>query len=171
MVGISMEVEIISAIAANGVIGKEDELAMKSKEDMAFFKAETTGHAVLMGRKTFDSLPGPLIERLNIVITRNPIHQPNPVDGVVYSDDLFGVIKGLADNGTYERLYIVGGAEIYKQALDADIVDRMILTRFSEGAEGDTHFPYFNQDMWDVEDIAEFKGTPAYRVLGYTRIR
>lgn len=132
-------VSIIVAIAANGVIGDKNSLLWHIKEDMRFFRQKTTSHPVIMGRKTYDSLGRPLPNRTNVVISRTLNH----IEGctVVHSLE-----EAIALFPSEEEIFIIGGAQIYTQALD--VADRMYITRIEHSYEGDTSFPEWDRAKW-----------------------
>lgn len=132
-------VSIIVAIAANGVIGDKNSLLWHIKEDMRFFRQKTTSHPVIMGRKTYDSLGRPLPNRTNVVISRTLNH----IEGctVVHSLE-----EAIALFPSEEEIFIIGGAQIYAQALD--VADRMYITHIEHSYEGDTSFPEWNRAQW-----------------------
>lgn len=134
-------VSIIVAIAANGVIGDKNSLLWHIKEDMRFFRQKTTSHPVIMGRKTYDSLGRPLPNRTNVVISRTLNH----IEGctVVHSLE-----EAIALFPSEEEIFIIGGAQIYAQALD--VADRMYITRIEHSYEGDTSFPEWNRAQWQL---------------------
>lgn len=132
-------VSIIVAIAANGVIGDKNTLLWHIKEDMRFFRQKTTSHPVIMGRKTYDSLGRPLPNRTNVVISRTLNH----IEGctVVHSLE-----EAIALFPSEEEIFIIGGAQIYAQALD--VADRMYITHIEHSYEGDTSFPEWKRAQW-----------------------
>ena len=140
-------VSIIVAIAQNGTIGDKNSLLWHIKEDMRFFRTTTSGHAVVMGRKTFESLGSrPLPKRTNIVITR----ADRVFEGALTAHSLEEAIR-LAEGD--EEIFIIGGAQIYREALR--IADRMYITRVMHDYEGDTSFPDINFSEWEL--VAEEK--------------
>lgn len=137
-------IKLIVAHDENNVIGFKNTIPWKNSEDMAMFKALTTNNTVVMGRKTWDSLPKkPLSNRVNIVIsTQNFDNQP----GVTFCKTLSQAIKHPSIVGD---VYIIGGASIYEFALSIDIVDEIIASLISGTHEGDTFFPILNvYDEW-----------------------
>lgn len=134
-------ISIIVAVAENGVIGDRNRLLWHISEDLRRFKALTTGHPVVMGRKTCESLGRPLPNRRNVVISR----QETQIAGceVVHSLD-----EALALFPADEEVFIIGGAQIYAAALP--IADRFYLTRVGHAYEGDTRFPDWNPDDWQL---------------------
>ena len=135
-------VSIIVAIARNGVIGDKNALLWHIKEDMRFFRTTTSGHAVVMGRKTFESLGSkPLPKRTNIVITR----AERTFDGALTAHSLEEAIA-MAEGDT--EIFVIGGAQIYAEALNK--VDRMYITRVDKDYEGDTSFPEIDFSKWEL---------------------
>lgn len=132
-------ISIIVAVAENGVIGDKNQLLWHISEDLKHFKAITSGHPVVMGRKTYESLGRPLPNRTNVVITRQEIE----IEGcrVVHSlEEAFALFP--AD----EEIFVIGGAEIYAQALP--LADKFYLTRVHRSYAGDTCFPEWNPAEW-----------------------
>lgn len=133
-------VSIIVAIAQNGTIGDKNSLLWRIKEDMRFFRTTTSGHAVIMGRKTFESLGSkPLPKRTNIVITR----ADRSFDGALTAHSLDEAVAMAAGD---EEIFVIGGAQIYAEALKS--ADRLYITRVYRDYEGDTAFPDINLSEW-----------------------
>ncbi|MDI6750965.1 MAG: dihydrofolate reductase [Pseudomonadota bacterium] len=156
---------IIAAVAKNGVIGKENALPWRLPEDMAHFKALTLGHTVIMGRKTWESLPPkfrPLPNRRNVVVTRN-VDYAAPGAEVVHSLD--EAVK-LGAGGT---AFVIGGAELYAHALP--LADRLELTEIDADIEGDAYFPALDRAEW--REIGRVAGRSAnglaYAFVTYER--
>ena len=140
-------ISIIAAVAQNGVIGDRNALLWHISEDMKHFKTLTTGHPVVMGRKTWESLGRPLPNRTNVVITRQAIEIPGC--RVVHSlDEALALFPG------DEEVFIIGGAQIYAEALPR--ADRFYLTRVFHDYEGDTHFPEWNEELWRLVSSEAF---------------
>ncbi len=136
---------LIAAVAKNGVIGKGNALPWHLPEDLKHFKALTTGHAVIMGRKTWESLPPkfrPLPNRLNIVITRDSAYVAPGATVVHALDEAVKVSAG----ETARKLFVIGGAELYAHALLH--AQRLELTEIDAAFEGDAHFPDFDRAQW-----------------------
>ena len=131
---------IIVAMASNRTIGINNTLPWRCPEDLKRFKALTMGHHMIMGRKTFDSIGKPLPGRTTVVVTRN--HELK-IEGciVVYSLD-----KAIAACAGDEEVFIVGGAELYTQAMP--LVDTLYITEIRQNVEGDAHFPEFDKTEW-----------------------
>jgi dihydrofolate reductase len=135
-----MRINIIAAVAANGVIGIDNRLPWRLPEDLAHFKRVTLGHPILMGRKTFESLGRPLPGRDNIVITRNPEYAPA---GARTAASIEAALALCADAA---EAFFIGGADLYAQALP--LAHRMLLTEVKLAPEGDAHFPEFDRAAW-----------------------
>jgi dihydrofolate reductase len=133
---------VIAAVARNGVIGMDNRLPWQLPADLKHFRELTTGHAVLMGRKTWESLPAkfrPLPGRRNIVITHNGSFR---AEGAIVCTSLADAIA--AANG--DEAFVIGGAELYKAALP--LADRLQLTEIDADYEGDTWFPAIDPARW-----------------------
>ena len=138
------EIVIIAAVARNRVIGKDNRLLWNIPEDMAHFKALTAGHTVIMGRKTWESLPPrfrPLPGRRNIVITRQADYA---APGAELADSLENALK-LASTATVA--FIIGGEQIYTQAMA--VADRLEITEVELEPEGDAWFPEIAAVDWE----------------------
>lgn len=135
------ELTIIVAAAENNAIGKDNKLIWHLSDDLKRFKSLTDGHHIIMGRKTFESFPKPLPNRTHIVITRQANYIAPP--GVIIVNTLEEAID-IAKNDS--RPFIIGGGEIYKQAMP--IADRIEMTRVHETFEADTFFPEISQTIW-----------------------
>jgi len=138
-----MEKIIIAAVAENDVIGKDGEIPWHIPEDLEHFKEKTTGHTVVMGRKTFESLPDsfkPLPNRQNIVLTRSDFSPENESVNIANS------LEEAWKKSENERVFIIGGAGVYKQCMEE--ADKMILTEIKEEYEGDTFFPEYSKENW-----------------------
>ncbi|MFD0792297.1 dihydrofolate reductase [Mucilaginibacter litoreus] len=135
-----MTISIIVAIAENYAIGKNNQLLWHMPNDLKHFKEITSGRTIIMGRKTFDSVGKPLPKRRNIVVTRQDISLPGCE--VVKSID-----EGLALCAGEDEVFIGGGAEIYRQAMD--ITDRIYLTIIHHDFDADTFFPEIDYQRWN----------------------
>ena len=157
-------ITIIVAIAENGARGYKNELLYRISADLKRFKALTTGHTVLMGRKTFLSLPkGALPNRRNIVLTRDVNAQFPGTETFVSIED------ALAAVGADEQVFVIGGAEIYKQTMA--IADRLEVTLVHDvPANADAYFPAIS-DEWRVVAQEDFtpEDTPAYSFITYSK--
>jgi dihydrofolate reductase len=136
-------VSIIVAIAQNGTIGDKNSLLWHIKEDMRFFRTTTSGHPVIMGRKTFESLGSkPLPKRTNIVITR----ADRTFEGALTAHSLEEAIAMAKSESGDQEIFVMGGAQIYAEALS--VVDRMYITRVECDYDGDTSFPKIDYSQW-----------------------
>ncbi len=144
-----MIISIIVAAARNGVIGKNNQLIWHLPADLKRFKSITTGHTIILGRKTFESIGKPLPNRQTIIISRNLDYF---VEGCKTASSLVDAIK-LAEN--QEEIFICGGGEIYKQAIE--IADRIYFTRVEADFEGDTVFPEIDNRIWKIMEEIEFQ--------------
>lgn len=143
-----MILSAIAAMAANRVIGVGGDLPWKIPEDFKFFKTKTTGHIMLMGRKTFESLGGPLPNRLHVVITRQADYEPEGAHVFGAIGDALDFCQAQSDSGAWpEEVFIIGGGEIYQQLLSA--TDRIYLTEIQKDIDGDTTFPEFSEDEFE----------------------
>ena len=140
---------IIAAVAKNNALGKNNDLIWHLPADLKRFKEITLGHHIIMGRKTFESLGKPLPNRTTIIITRNPDYV---VPGCIVVNELSEAIEAAAED---QNPFILGGAEIYKQAMSlADILD---LTLVHEAFDGDAFFPVIDMSIWTEMSRQDFK--------------
>ncbi len=160
-------ISIIVAVAQGGVIGRDNDLIWHISEDLRRFKAITTGHPVVMGHKTYESLGRPLPNRTNVVITRQGDYT---AEGCTVVGSLAEAIELFP---TQEEVFIIGGGEIYAQAMP--LADRFYLTEVDAPYEGDTHFPSWDPSQWRLlsEERHERgeKFPHPYTFLNYERIR
>ena len=140
-------ISIIVAVAANGVIGDNNSLLWHISEDLRNFKRITSGHPVIMGRKTFESLGRPLPNRTNVVVSRTA----TAIEGCRVAASLDEAIAMFSAD---EEAFIIGGAQIYAQALDA--ADKIYITRVGRDYEGDTSFPEWDATRWRLTSREEF---------------
>lgn len=168
-----MRVSIIAAVASNGVIGKDNDLIWTLRDDMAFFKATTKGHHVIMGRKNWESIPErfrPLPGRQNVVLSRDSGYA---AVGAVTSNSLEAALD-LARAAGDDEAFIIGGAQIYRLALEEGIVDTMYLTQVEQAFEGDTWFPEFEADQWNSQPmfshVADDRNEAPFTVHRYDRL-
>lgn len=133
----------IVAMARNRVIGIHNQLPWHLPADLQHFKSITTGHAILMGRKTYESIGKPLPNRLNIILTRDPHYQAT---GCTAVQSLEAGIQ-VAKQQEKEHLFIIGGADIFRQTLP--FISRLYLTIIHHEFTGDTYFPVFETEAWE----------------------
>ena len=159
-------ISIIVAMAQNRTIGINNTLPWRCPEDLKHFKALTMGHPMIMGRKTFDSIGKPLPGRTTVVVTRNRELQ---IDGCIMTHSLEEAIAACAGD---DEIFIVGGAELYAQALP--LVDTLYITEIFQDVEGDAHFPEFSRAEW--QEISREKRSQTmpqpleYHFITYRRI-
>lgn len=137
-------ISIIVAVAENGAIGKDNQLLWRLSDDLKQFKALTTGHAVIMGRKTFESIGKPLHNRTNIVITRQG--KVSNDESVLTANSIKKAIEIAKRLKGDEEIFIIGGGNIYEQSLG--ITDKIYLTEVKVTIDGDTYFPKLKDDEW-----------------------
>ncbi len=143
-----MKVVIIAALSKNQVIGRDNDIPWHYPADMKHFRRTTRGHPVVAGRKTYESFQvRPLPHRLNLVLTRNPAYQAD--EGAIACQDLSQVLS-IAQNHGAEKLFVLGGAEIY--TLSLPLADEMILTHLPITITGDAHFPAWDRNEWDIAE-------------------
>ena len=136
-------ITIIVAAAENNAIGKDNDLIWSLPNDLKRFKKLTSGHSIIMGRKTFDSFPGLLPNRKHIVISRNK--NISFTDEVTVVNNFEDAIKETGDD---ENPFIIGGGQIYELAMD--LGDKIELTRVHEEFKADTFFPKIDEDKWKL---------------------
>ncbi len=141
-------VNVIVAIAQNGVIGGDNTLLWHISEDLKNFKRITTGHPVIMGRKTYESLGRPLPNRTNVIITRQDIE----IEGCMVVHSLR---EALSLFTAEEQVFVIGGGEIYAQAME--IAHRLYITRVHRDYEGDVYFPPYDETLWQQTSSEHFE--------------
>lgn len=138
---------LIAAAAQNNALGKDNQMLWHLPADFRRFKALTSGHHIIMGRKTFESLPGMLPNRTHIIVTRQSDFS---VPGCIIANSLEDAIElAPAD----EDVFVIGGAQIYRQALP--IADRVELTRVHTTLDADAYFPELDPAQWKLVSIEE----------------
>lgn len=134
---------LIAAASENNALGKDNDLVWHLPDDFKRFKALTSGHYIIMGRKTFESFPKPLPNRTHIIITRqNDYKVP---DGCIVVNSLKQAIEVCPEN---EEIFIIGGGQIYKQSIK--IADKIELTKVHTTVEADVFFPEIDENIWEV---------------------
>ncbi len=151
------DLTIIVAASMNNVIGLDNKLPWKIKEDLQRFKALTMGHPIIMGRKTYESIGKPLPGRENIVLTNNPQYENN---GITIYNSLEEAQRAVAE----QDAFIIGGAQIYREGMN--FATRIELTRVHKVIPGDTFFPEIDPEIWK-ETKKDFKGD--YSFISYMR--
>jgi dihydrofolate reductase len=152
---------IVVAIGDNGVIGRDGALPWPPTGDLKQFRDLTMGHPMVMGRATFESIGRPLPGRTSIVLTRDPSWT---AVGVVVAPDLPTALIRAAELD--EEVFLIGGAQVYAEALAADVVDRMVVTHVHLSPEGDAWFPELDWAQWRETRRGAFAG---YDIVDYER--
>lgn len=158
-----MKVILIAVMATNRVIGRDNTIPWHIPEELRFFKRTTMGYPVIMGRRTYESLKGPLPGRQNIVISRNPAYRSAGTDNVTSLEEALKMASSA------EKVFILGGSQIFAEALVN--ADRIILSVLDRAVEGDVYFPEFSDD--DFQQTAHERhegGTEPFTVYYYDRI-
>ena len=159
-------ISIIAAVAQNLAIGYQNKLLYWLPNDLKHFKALTTGHTIIMGRRTFESLPkGALPNRRNVVLTRSQVTFPG-------AETFPSLQAALASCTPDEDIYIIGGASVYNEALP--MADRLCLTEIEDTpAQADAFFPQFSKEEWVVAEKEEHdvdeKHAHSYRFVDYVK--
>ena len=158
-------ITIIAAIAKNNALGKNNKLIWHLPSDLKRFKKITLNHSIIMGRKTFESLNKALPNRTNIVITRNPDYQAKDCTIVNSLQAALELVKN------EENVFIMGGAQIYKQALK--VADKLDLTFVHQNFEADTYFPEIDATRWKetsrLDCLADEKNKYDYSFVSFER--
>ena len=139
---VKSELTIIAAASTNNVIGFNNKLIWNIPNDLKRFKELTLGHSVIMGRKTFESLPNPLPKRRNIIITKNKDYSRDGIEVTSNIEDAIDLCK------SDSQPFIIGGGEIYSQTIE--IVDKIELTRVYKDYQGDAFFPDIPMDKFEL---------------------
>lgn len=168
-----MEVALIWAMANNRVIGRDNGLPWRLPDELRHFMNTTLGHPVIMGRRTFESMPRALPRRTNIVLTSRPDYDR---DGIRVARDLDAALLVAKENiasPARNTAYVIGGAGVYAAALP--IADRLVVTRVEAEVAGDTRFPEVDWDLWR-EVSSQWHGADAthafpFRIASYLRKR
>ncbi|KGL58756.1 dihydrofolate reductase [Polaribacter sp. Hel1_85] len=144
-------ITIIAAIAKNNALGKDNDLIWHLPADLKRFKKITTGHHILMGRNTFESIGKPLPNRTSIIITRNKNYFK---DGCLIAHSIEEAI-GLVEND--DDIFIIGGAQVYKETIKKDLVNQLDITIVHHEFEADAFFPEIDLDIWEEKSREDFK--------------
>ncbi len=168
----------IVAMSENRIIGRDNQLIWHLPEDLKHFKKTTMGKPLIMGRKSFESLPGVLPGRPHVVVSRSkPSSQMlinDNIRNVTSLEDAIATAQDLALKAGEDEVFIAGGGEVYRQTLPQ--VQRLYLTIVHQDYEGDTEFPKLQWEEWSVEDVQEFdenpeKDLPSFTIMRLERIR
>ncbi|HTJ57053.1 MAG TPA: dihydrofolate reductase [Devosiaceae bacterium] len=168
----SVVVAMIAGVAENGVIGADGRIPWRIPSDMGFFKRMTMGKPIIMGRKQYESVGKPLPGRTNIVVTRQPGYQP---EGVIVVNDLEAAIehaRTIAQADGASEVMIIGGGEIYSQALR--YAERLYISHIALAPEGEIRFPAVDPAAWRIVDEPAVEPSPkdeaAFLVRVYERV-
>lgn len=159
---------MIAAVAENNVIGSENGIPWRLPNDFKRFKQVTQGHNIIMGRKTFESLPGLLPNRTHIVITRDPNYKASALLGQSRVIVVKSLEKALERCPSNDTSYIIGGGEIYIKGIE--IADELDLTKVHTTVKGDTFFPAIDPKVWDLTAV-ERNWKDANHECDYTFVR
>ena len=156
-----MSLIVIAAVAANRCIGKNNALIWHLSDDLARFKKTTMGRPIIMGRKTFESLPKLLPGRTHYVLTGNSGYRAP--EGVILFSSPEELLAALPEGDAF----IIGGAAVYRLLLP--YADKMMLTEIEKDYEGDAFFPDFDRTEWMITASEEGEGEPRHRFVTYER--
>lgn len=164
-----MKVSLIVGRASNGVIGRDGDLPWRLPADLAQFKRRTMGHHLIMGRRTFESLPGILPGRPHVVLTRDPSFRRNGVSLCSSLEAALAVARAAGD----DEAFIIGGGAVYREALS--FADRVYLTRVHAEVDGDVTFDELDGELWEETERddhdADDRHAHAFSVCVYERRR
>ena len=144
-------ITIIAAIAKNNALGKDNDLIWYLPGDLKRFKKTTTGHHILMGRNTFESIGKPLPNRTSIIITRNEKYFK---DGCLVANSLEEAVELAKED---DQIFIIGGAQVYKYAMENNIGDTLDITLVHHEFEADVFFPEIDPEIWEEIAREDFK--------------
>lgn len=143
-------ISLIAAVSNNNVIGKNNDIPWKISDDLKRFKTITSGHHIIMGRKTFESLDSkPLPNRINIIVTNNKNYK-SPTSIIICNS----LCKAIAKAENDKEIFIIGGGQIYKEALE--YADKIYLTKVFVDVDGDTFFPELGKEWHLTEYLGNF---------------
>lgn len=154
---------IISAISSNNVIGRDNGIPWENEEELKYFKKTTQKHAVLMGRKTFESIGEPLPKRFNLVLSRST-KESDMLHQLVYFTSIKKALE-YAENLDVEKTFIIGGGEIYSQMINE--VDELLISRLPIDSKGDKFFPEISNKVWKLIDSNKYE---SFTVERYRKI-
>ena len=161
-----MKLTHIVACSENGTIGRDGNLPWHLPEDLKFFKTVTSGHIIIMGRKTYESIGKPLPKRLNIVVTRQEGYVQEGVTVVASLDEAYARCADLA-NDWGEEAFIIGGGEIYRQSLEN--ADKIYMTRIHRDVDGDVSYPVEVLDQFEMISEESHTDPEHFSFLTYKR--
>ena len=159
-----MRISLIVAMASNHVIGDRGDIPWKIPGEQKMFKEITLGHAVIMGRKTYESLVRPLPERTNIVVTRQTDYK---APGCIVTQDINGAIQSVASDEN--EAFIIGGGKLYKEMISR--ADRIYVTLIPREIPGDTYFPEIPEADFEIKKSDFIDGPEPYHFYIYEKVR
>ncbi|MGK0412197.1 MAG: dihydrofolate reductase [Polaribacter sp.] len=161
-------ITIIAAIAKNNALGKNNDLIWHLPADLKRFKKQTTGHYILMGRNTFESIGRPLPNRTTVIITRNKNYVQ---DGCLIAHSLEQALEMAKEEA---HVFIIGGAQIYQKAIENNLADVLDITRVHKEFDADVFFPEIDLNIWKETEREDFemdeKNTLAHSFVRYEKI-
>lgn len=156
-------ITMIAAIGPNNELGKDNKLLWDLPEDLKFFRQQTMGKPIIMGKRTLDSLPRLLPGRLHLVLTHQELEPNDQIKVFRDVDSLLEFVETLD-----QEVMVIGGAQVYKQMLD--LSDKMLLTEVEAQADADVYFPAFDRNDWNCQELCRHEeGSIKYKHLVYTR--
>jgi dihydrofolate reductase len=161
-------ITVIAAIAKNNALGKDNDLIWYLPADLKRFKKVTTGHYILMGRNTFESIGKPLPNRTTIIITRNKNYSK---EGCLTAGSIEEAIELAKEEA---QLFIIGGAQIYKEIMAKDLADQLDITLVHSEFDADVYFPAIDAKVWKEAVREDFKADEKndydYSFISYQKI-
>ena len=161
-------ITIIAAIANNNALGKDNDLIWHLPADLKRFKKVTSGHHILMGRNTFESIGKPLPNRTTVIITRNSDYK---AEGCIVVDSIEKAIDVAKED---EQIFIIGGAQIYKQTIASNLVDQLDITKVHHAFDADVFFPEIDTAIWKEVSregfVADEKNKYDYSFIRYKKV-
>lgn len=161
-----MTLTAVVAVGSNGVIGRDGQMPWPPTGDMRQFKELTWGHPIVMGRSTFESIGKPLPGRTSIVLTRNANWDPGNPEVIVAGSLLEGIALAAAID---EDVFLIGGGHVFREAREAQLLDRMVVTQVPLAPEGDAFFEPIEPELWAEASRVRHEGTPDYDIVTYVR--
>ncbi|ODT50656.1 dihydrofolate reductase [Devosia sp. 63-57] len=169
----NVRIALIAAVAENQVIGADQSIPWRIPSDFAWFKAQTMGKPMVMGRKQFETFPRPLPGRPHIVVTRQPDYAPDGVSVVHSLEEGLALGRELAATAGVDEVMVIGGGDIYAQAMAH--ADRLYISHIAAAPEGDVCFPPIDGHVWTIVGEPDVAASPAdssaYTIKIYERVR
>ncbi|WP_136669010.1 dihydrofolate reductase [Flavobacterium sp. H122] len=156
----SRNITLIAAAGEKNELGKDNQLLWHLPDDFKYFKSTTSGHYIIMGRKTFESFPKPLPNRTHVIITRSKNY--SAPDGCIVTNSISSAVEACPDN---ETIFVIGGGEIYNQSMA--IANCIELTRVHHTFDADAFFPAINPEEWELKK-SEFHASDEKHQYAFT---